>query len=896
MNDSAAERVAALAARNRHAAELARYASLAVRIDTPLLRRLRLALLPGADASAEADFWFSTLSESRGDEGLVLDAEVASLLRERLAAEQLVDGTRALDIAWRHTAALHESWPASLQLEERLTYLALADGANAGPQIEEALQPAMVAMASGEQRALEVARWAVRAVPRLPAVARDSDAAVALALAAMAVLDSGGNAVAATGAQAMPANLGWLLPLKVFATRAKLACEVSARGLRLRAARSEDPPDMTIELPLTRPLMVELRWSVDGQQASRLHSIQPGATVPLPEGWRQLRLRALDGAAWAIEPMAPASAAGDMRGLMRACLRVTCGKTEASGVQVAPGSVLTTLDAVREAREAPSHVAQDVVLRQGSRLFPARLALADTRVGLALLATEPLPNVETMPRAPHDGKPGDIVTLLAHAQTPDAPVQTSARIAVVEMSATLDGQHHEHLIQLQLDSGWPPAQPDRLAGTPVMLGGAMAGMVGWRGNRELYAIPGRTIDRFLGWAMRPGEHFPDILFSYAPDDDYGKGREIDGESVGRIQRALSDARLRSWFTEDMQRSPESELGLAFNRAEGAVCLFTPVASGRGEAAERELAAIAFRLWADPHFPVALATFRAQVPPLPTPLQSLEPLVVDAMDDDALWQQLQDRLDSEAARQPPRPSEEAFHAAVASRFSLPPDTVVDAAVFDRLVEQVISAASLAPPGHPEAVADAELAAMAALPAGDTLRRLRQAAEARPGRRGVALNAMPVQYARLLLRKAWYPSAPPPHVVIRDQQWPEDVGPLVAQVVQQVAEALAAPEAAAVGWVLANAEAAYAVIFATRPFPGPRIVGALHAVLPGAVLFFLGTESVDPEQAAMSNLVVLPPLPDGRVSLEWIQRYKRMMDTVAPRDGRRGGSKANRKSAA
>lgn len=879
--DGAADRVAALAARHRHAADLARYASLAVRIDTPLLRRLRLEMLPGADASAEAELWFSTLSESRGDDGLVLDGEVAAWLRERLAAERLHDGTRALDTTWRHTAALHAGWPASLRLEERLTYLALAHGADAGPQVEEALQPAMVAMASGEQRATEVARWAVRAVPRLPAAARDSEAAVALALAAMAVLDGGGNAMAGAEVRAMPPNLGWLLPAKVFTTRAKLACEVSARGLRLRAARSDDPPHATIELPLTRPLMLELRWTVDGQAASRLHRVAPGETVALPKGWRDLRVRTLTGSLYAVEPSANAGTEANYRELVRACVRISSRALQARGVVVGPGWILVPLHAVGGA----AGDSEELTVQQGRQTVPASVGVTDSRVDLALLQTRvELADARPISRAGTPVAPGDPVVLLAETALPSRPHVLPGRVAVIEMRTTVEDRQYEDLLEVRLEGDPPPRDTDGLSGSPFLRGNEMVGMLGWRGNGELYATSMRTIDRFLGWAMRPPEHFPDILFSYAPDDEYGKGREMDSAAVERIQQALLRARLRSALTEDMQRAPESELGLAFNRAEGAVCLFTPVATARGEAAERELAAIAFRRWADPSFPVALATFRSGMPPQPVPLRALEPLVVDSLDGDALWQQLQDRLDGESIRHAPRPSEEAFHAAVEKRFSLPSGTPVDDTMFDRLIDQVMSAASLAPPGHAEAVADAELLAMAALPSGETLRQLRQAAEEPPGKRAIAWNAMPVQFARLAMRKAWYPRPAPPHVVIRDPQGTEgdDVAPLVAQVVQQVAAAMDAPQEA-VAWVLARAEAAYAVIFATRPLPGPRTVAALQAALPGALLFFLGVDAIDREPTERLNVAVLPFLSDATASLEWMRRYKRMMDVVAPRGG-------------
>ena len=88
------------------AAALACYASLATRVDSTLLRRLRLDLVRRASASAEADLWFSDLSESRDGEALVFDPDVAAVLRERLARQSLSDGRPALGVAFEHTRAV----------------------------------------------------------------------------------------------------------------------------------------------------------------------------------------------------------------------------------------------------------------------------------------------------------------------------------------------------------------------------------------------------------------------------------------------------------------------------------------------------------------------------------------------------------------------------------------------------------------------------------------------------------------------------------------------------------------------------------------------------------------------------------------------------------------------
>lgn len=157
--ERAAQRLQAWAAGHPDAAALATLASLAVRIDSALLRRLRLQLLPRAEPGIEADVWFSGLHESRGRDGLVLDAQVQQQLRARLA--QLPagdDGMRPLERAWQITAALHADAPEALQAEQALTIEALRGGDGLAARIDSLLAPALAAMAGGgDARALEVA-------------------------------------------------------------------------------------------------------------------------------------------------------------------------------------------------------------------------------------------------------------------------------------------------------------------------------------------------------------------------------------------------------------------------------------------------------------------------------------------------------------------------------------------------------------------------------------------------------------------------------------------------------------------------------------------------------------------------------------------------------------------
>src|SRR5581483_32442 len=108
----------ALRARSPQVAELAETVSLAVRVEPELLRRARLELVPEADASAEADLWFSPIVDVQSKTAFMLIPDAADLLRQRLAANR-----DRLDRAWQVTREVHENAPPALALEEEVGYL-----------------------------------------------------------------------------------------------------------------------------------------------------------------------------------------------------------------------------------------------------------------------------------------------------------------------------------------------------------------------------------------------------------------------------------------------------------------------------------------------------------------------------------------------------------------------------------------------------------------------------------------------------------------------------------------------------------------------------------------------------------------------------------------------------
>lgn len=231
------------------ALELARVVSLAARIEPQLLRRARLELLPHLRVSAEADLWFSGLSEARSTRWMVLQRAVAERLRSELACDRaLFDGS------WNVLRKVHENIAPAVALEEEITYLALSPGS--GRSIADAIETklASVVHAIVSEQRTGLIDWIVRALPRLPERARDSQGATMLSLV----------------------SAGWLpshMPEPQQMPRDPALTAIIARGLpridlwvrlveqdanfRLELSRSHIPNATAIKVPATEPVIID---------------------------------------------------------------------------------------------------------------------------------------------------------------------------------------------------------------------------------------------------------------------------------------------------------------------------------------------------------------------------------------------------------------------------------------------------------------------------------------------------------------------------------------------------------------------------------------------------------------------------------------------------------------
>jgi hypothetical protein len=205
---------------------LAEAVSPAVRIEPQLLRKMRLDILPAANAGTEADLWFSEMVETRTPAGIVLRVPAVQLLRERLRRKPAI-----LESAWRVIESLHRTIAPPIFTEERLTYLALA---GRDEEWRALLRSAVATLLSPGRRGL--ASWAVRAFERLPTDVRLSEEAQMLVFGASLRLGDAAVIRDEVGG-VLPDWAGWLSPSEMETVPLASRCWRTGSSLGPRAAR-----------------------------------------------------------------------------------------------------------------------------------------------------------------------------------------------------------------------------------------------------------------------------------------------------------------------------------------------------------------------------------------------------------------------------------------------------------------------------------------------------------------------------------------------------------------------------------------------------------------------------------------------------------------------------------
>lgn len=277
------------ATQNPPAARLARIVSLAARVEPELLRAVRLRLLPHADAGVEADLWFSPLVQSQSPLALAMEPQVVDVLRMQLAAEPgLLHG------AWAVLREVHRDAPATLQLEEQITWLALVGTDEALQRIDEVLRPVVAAMVQQDRRGLS--RWVLRAFPRMPHVVHLSETVQMLAMGAGARLGGQRILKADLPRHAVREWLPWILPVDV---------PKVLLGVRLvdNTCQVREPPhagDHTIEVPRTDPLLLEVSWQEGADQFAELIRLSSCSAQSVAVGTADVQLRTATGSRYTL--------------------------------------------------------------------------------------------------------------------------------------------------------------------------------------------------------------------------------------------------------------------------------------------------------------------------------------------------------------------------------------------------------------------------------------------------------------------------------------------------------------------------------------------------------------------------------------------------------------------
>ena len=301
MTDPAtSELIDALRAANPQAVLLAALVSTAMRVEPELLRRCRL-LLPDADVTAESDLWNSALLSAASPEGLTLRPDVARALRADLAALPAALRDDACDLVDRQHRDEH--W--SVRLEERVNRLELSGGGGAAREQEDLLLAAVGELRDAaedpsvdRQVSLDISRWLLRALARLPPRLEQTGAGFAAQAAGGLYLDRRTPAEGAGPRGEHEQWLSWLFSSTGAERPLELGVRFTPGMLELNAAPGRDVAP--IQLPRTEPPVVDLE--VPGRRGPLVTRVRLEGDDPLaiPVTTDEVVLAALDGRRWTV--------------------------------------------------------------------------------------------------------------------------------------------------------------------------------------------------------------------------------------------------------------------------------------------------------------------------------------------------------------------------------------------------------------------------------------------------------------------------------------------------------------------------------------------------------------------------------------------------------------------
>lgn len=902
LQPSVPQRLRNLAEQRPLAAELATLASLAVRVDSALLRALRLRLLPQADAGTEADVWFAGLSDSQGSEAFVFEPGLQALLRQALA----VGGQ--LEAAWQVTQAQHRHWPASLQLEEALTHLALGETAErqAGrARMARLLRPALKAMAQdGTARAQEVARWALRALPRLPPPARRHPDAQALLVAAVAHLGTGEWQLAQSEASALPPLATWLMSQATAASPLRLQVLAQDNALTLSALAPPERPapgGVLLQLPATQPVLAELRIEASpSAPPPRLQVLHLPSTLPLPQGWKAVQLTGLDGMPQRIERLAGGGRA-ELPPWVRQQVRVLRdGRPSGMAFFVSPSQLVTVIDtlpetSVRALQAGKTGIAVELTFDSAShpaRRLHAQLMLQDPASPLALLRLgTPLSEAAVVPWQETDG-PDSLPTrgtyaLSAGVDAPPGEVMWTQFDGIArEPPKGLPPQRAQvyvetEFIRLRVKADLQAVRG--LACAPVCLGSRFVGLVDLATAGRLYALPAERVRRFVHWADMAREQWPRLYGLVASPRWKASGVSGLPSVASLLSAACERAHVQLQLDAGLRAGHVAVPPLRDSRA-GIVLDDEPSVRRRGFD-ERSSLLLRARHWSEPSWRLL------ELNPLPGNEPGLllggpaegtfEPLALSAH---SLGRALAREL---IYRAPPA---DAWPETQRALLLWVEESGPGA---DHLIELIQAFAdgtlarktptwlrpALKREGGAAWVQALATAAMGPLPSLPALPEMPVP---------LALVAQPMQLARLLLHRSQGTWAGRPCLLLREHgSGPAEplAGRVQTLLVQRLIRDLKCTEADAL-WLSQNMPGAYWVVRSRSPDAHPDEADRLGTELPGAVL----VQMVSAPQAERLRWphVVRTGLPED--GTPWVMSYKRLMDWAAPRPAAKSATRS------
>ena len=313
--------IESLRARNPEAVRLAALVSTAMRVEPRLLRLCRI-VLPQADVGTEADLWASDLLASFSPNALTLRPHVARALRHELSA--MPDAVR--DEACQIVAGFHRDEHWSVRLEELVNQLEVTPGAD-NPERQRDLLLAAVGelRASAEdptidpQVRVDIARWLLAALARLPTRVENSDAGFAASVAGTINLDGRVAASAEETSADRERWRSWLIESANTGSPLEIGVRFLPGTLELNARSGADVA--MIVLPWTEPCVADVHSpGPRGTVVTRVH-IEGDEPLAVPVTADEVVISGVDGARWTVRRGGVPPPGGFDFGAVRAGLR-----------------------------------------------------------------------------------------------------------------------------------------------------------------------------------------------------------------------------------------------------------------------------------------------------------------------------------------------------------------------------------------------------------------------------------------------------------------------------------------------------------------------------------------------------------------------------------------------